>query len=130
MTWRDEAKVSGVALYDYTLGCTRKKVDVLAEIEAKRQPQEEAVKITINVKEANRICKDALFNHITEQGFNNVICERYVESACARGKFLNCKRKGIIFKGKPNGDTELIKTEVSRSEGRPEGEHVSEGGQE
>lgn len=126
MTWREEAKEIGVALYDHDLKRVRKKEDVLAEIEVKNQSQTELFKIVISVKEANQICKDALFKYVTEQGFDNVICERYVESALKRGVFLNCKRKGLIFKGQKDDNTKLIETGTGGSQGSRESEHVSE----
>ena len=84
------------------------------------------IKMIIGVKEANQICKDALLKHVAEQGLEDVVCERYFEVAIRNGKFLNCKRKGIIFKGQKHEDKQ---TEVSGRQRSGTGQYVSAGGQ-
>ena len=104
MDWREEAKELGVALYDKELKRPRKKDDILADIEARKTAQPEPVKITVDVKEVNKICSDALFKHVADQGLTNISCEKW---------FLNCKRKGIVFRGLKNAER---RNEESESE--------------
>ena len=115
MAWREEAKELGIAVYDKELKRPRKKVDVLADIEAKKEKPEDITgptKIVVSVQEANKICSDALFKHVSEQGLENITCEKW---------FINCKRKGIVFKGIKNvrreeEETEEISSGVSGSD--------------
>ena len=105
MTWREEAKELGVPLYDKELKRPRKKVDVLADIEAKKKKPEDVAgpaKIIISVQEANKMCSEALFRYVAEQGLENITCEKW---------FINCKRKGIVFKGIKNVRREEDATE-------------------
>ncbi len=83
--WRREAKELGISLYH------KKKVDVLLEIE-NRKPKD--IKVIIDPKEATVICNKALRAVAVERGLNsdeNILIERW---------FVNCKRKGIVFRGK------------------------------
>ena len=89
--WREKAKELGIPMYQ------RKKEDVMADIVAITVP--EKVNFTIDVKTANNICRDALFKYVEDQGIENAVCEQYVNRFIWQGKFLNCKRKGIIFNG-------------------------------
>ena len=96
MTWREEAKELGVAVYDKALKRPRKKLDVMADIEAKKEKPVEVTgptKIIISIQDATKICSDALFKHVAELGLTKISSERW---------FLNCKRKGIVFKGIKN----------------------------
>lgn len=113
MNWRDEAKELGIKLFQ------RKKEDVLKDIEATKNVCKD-LKIIIGVKEATEICRKALFEHISDR-MVNITCEKW---------FLNCKRKGIVFKGQKNDDTELTKTQTGSSQGSGAVEHVPAGGQE
>jgi hypothetical protein len=92
MTWREEAKSLGIKMYQRT------KVDVLKDIEAALGKEAEVeckdIKITVDVRKATEICQRALFEHVSELGMVNITCEKW---------FLNCKRKGIVFKGQKNG---------------------------
>ena len=56
--------------------------------------------------EATRICSDALFGHVASQGFENVSCEKW---------FLNCKRKGIVFKGNRMTTTNSLKPDLAQA---------------
>jgi hypothetical protein len=103
MDWREEAKELEIPLYDHDRKCPRKKDDVLSDIEATKAPRPEPTKITVSVKDATKICSNALFRYIKEQGLGNATCERW---------FLNCKRKGIVFKG-----TRDVRGQESESEG-------------
>ena len=89
--WRERAKELDIPMYQ------RKKEDVIADIISVAVP--EKVNLKIDVKTANAICRDALFKYAEEQGIENAVCEQYVERFIWQGKFLNCKRKGIIFNG-------------------------------
>ena len=53
------------------------------------------VKIVIEPKEATEICNKALYAVVIERGLvaGTITNEQW---------FLNCKRKGIVFKGKQN----------------------------
>ena len=122
MTWREEAKALGIKMWQ------RKKEDVLKDIEAAKNVCKD-FKVTIGVKEANQICKDALFAYAVEQGMIGAACEGYMDRSIKRGTFLNCKRKGIIFRGQKNDDDKLNETSTEGSEGSGTSEHVSEGGE-
>ena len=108
MNWREEAKELGVPLYDHELKRIRKKADVLADFpnakEFKRQREKpETIKVIITPREATEICNKALKAVAVERGLGEPItCEKW---------FVNCKRKGIVFKGKQNDDKELTETE-------------------
>lgn len=75
------------------------------------------IKIIVRVEEATEICRKALFEHVSELGMVNVTCEKW---------FLNCKRKGIVFKGQKNDDDNLAETGTGGSQGSRESEYVSE----
>lgn len=96
MTWREEAKELGIALYDHDWKRPRKKADVLADIEAKKVPEKpEPIKVLIEAKEADAICHKVLRDIAIERGLDGdkeITCERWG---------VNCKRKGIIFRGLP-----------------------------
>ena len=87
MTWREEAKKLGIKMWQ------RKKADILRDIEATKNVCTD-IKITIRVEEATEICRKALFEHVSDR-MVNITCEKW---------FLNCKRKGIVFKGQKNED--------------------------
>ena len=78
----------------------------------------EDIKIVIRTDEAAKICRDALFEHVKNLGMKNVTCEKW---------YLNCKRKGIVFKGQKDDDKKLNETGISRSEGSGKSECVSAG---
>ena len=117
MTWREEAKKLGVPLYDHELKRVRKKLDVLADIEAKKEKPVEVTgptKIIISIQDATKICSDALFKHVAELGLTKISCEKW---------FLNCKRKGIVFKGIKNDRART--SETTEGEGKTAGSGVS-----
>jgi len=88
MTWREEAKRLNIPLWH------RKKVDVLRDIEATKTKCKD-IKITVRPEEATEICRKALFEHVSGLGMENITCEKW---------FVNCKRKGIVFKGQKTDD--------------------------
>jgi hypothetical protein len=55
--------------------------------------------IVIDVRVANKLCRDALVKYANEQGLKDITCEGFVEKAFRNGKFLNCKRRGIVLYG-------------------------------
>ena len=81
--WREEAKGLGIKLFQRT------KVDVIRDIEAAKGECRD-IKIAIRPDEATEICRKALFEHVSNMGMENITCEKW---------FVNCKRKGIVFKG-------------------------------
>ncbi len=81
---------------------------------------EKDIKITVTVREATEICRKALFEHVSNLGMKNVTCEKW---------YLNCKRKGIVFKGQKNGDDKLAETGTGGSQGSRKSEPVSKGRQ-
>ena len=111
--WREKAKELGIPVYDKELKRPRLKVAVLADIEVMSNVCKD-IKITIRADEATEICRKALFDHVSKLGMKNITCEKW---------FLNCKRKGIVFKGQKNEDRQ---TESERREGSGAGEHVPE----
>ena len=118
MNWREEAKEFHIALYDHTLQRIREKEDVLRDIEVTKNVCKD-IKITVIAKEATEICRKALFEHVSKLGMVNATCEQW---------FLNCKRKGIVFKGQKNDDNKLDETETESGEGSGTSEYVpSEG---
>lgn len=64
MTWREEAKQLGISLYH------RKKVDVLAEIEAKKKESAGKTRVVITRQEAVNICCEALKAHAASKGLD------------------------------------------------------------
>ncbi len=78
----------------------------------------EDIKIVIRTEEAAKICRDALFEHVKNLGMKNVTCEKW---------FLNCKRKGIVFKGQKNDNDKLDEIGTGRSEGSGKSEYVPAG---
>ncbi len=125
MTWREEAKELGVPLYDHALKRVRKKADVEKDTMAARlkvvKPESECkdIKIVVRPEVATEICRRALFDYVSLLGMTNVTCEKW---------FINCKRKGIVFKGQKNDDDKLVETEIDSGQESRTGEHVSEGG--
>ena len=111
MTWREQAQELGIAMWQ------RKKVDVLADIETKLNPP--IVKVIIDPKEATMICNKALYAVAVERGLKagTISNEKW---------FVNCKRKGIVFKGKQDVENKQRNTEDSKGSGTSE--HVSEEG--
>lgn len=114
MDWRKKAKELNIPLWH------RKKVDVLKDIAAKTETvtEPEFIKVIISPKEATAICNKALFDVAMERGLGTLItCERW---------FVNCKRKGIVFKGRKNvsgqsgGNTEETAGESGDDSGIPE----------
>jgi hypothetical protein len=63
--------------------------------------------ITIDIREANEICRQALISHVDEMGLDNVSIEGCIERLIRKNKFLNCKRRGIVLTG-----TEVIEPPV------------------
>lgn len=116
MTWREEAKELGISML------RRKKEDVLRDIEAAKNVCKDVeckdIKIIVRCEEVTEICRKALFEHVSNLGMVNVTCEKW---------FVNCKRKGIVFKGQKNDNDKLVETEVERGEGSGESENVSAG---
>ena len=105
--WREKAKELGISLYH------RKKDDVIREIENKAVKKSEDMKITIEPRKAFEICVAALRGYVIEQGMDGdkeIIWEKW---------FVNCKRKGIVFRGKAkneyNSETREDTSEVSRA---------------
>lgn len=87
MNWRVEAKTLGIPMY------RRKKVDVIADIEAKNA-KPEFIRVIVSPRQATEICNKAIKEYVIEQGLcEPITCEKW---------FVNCKRKGIVYKGKPN----------------------------
>ena len=79
-----------------------------------------SVKVVINPKEATAICNKALYAEAIERGLvAGTITNEYW--------FVNCKRKGIVFKGKLNDDTKLEEAKVSTDKGSGESKHVPKG---
>jgi hypothetical protein len=122
MTWREEAKELGVPLYDHKLKRIRKKIDVLRDIEMKKiDAPSEPENVILEVREANKICRQALLNYVTEMGFKDVSIEGCIETSIRKGRFLNCKRRGIVFRGMKDGNetdnSRTDKTETGESEG-------------
>tara|TARA_Y100000310_G_C20553166_1_gene749156 strand:- start:72 stop:428 length:357 start_codon:yes stop_codon:yes gene_type:complete len=115
MTWREDAKGLSIALYDHDARCVRKKVDVLKDIEATKEECKD-IKIVVRPEDATEICRIALFEHVFALGMKNITCEKW---------FINCKRKGIVFKGQKNDENKQRSTESG--EGSGASEHVSEG---
>ncbi len=114
MTWREEAKELGIKMYQ------RKKVDVLADIEAKKNPPRDVLaKIIIQPREATEICNKALYAVAVERGLvsGTITNEKF---------FINCKRKGIVFKGIKNDNDKLNEIETVAEQGSGTGEYVSE----
>lgn len=122
MTWREEAKELGISML------RRKKEDVLRDIEVAKNVCKDVevedveickdIKIIVRPEEATEICRKALFEHVSGLGMVNVTCEKW---------FVNCKRKGIVFKGQKNDNDKLVETEIERSEGSGASQHVSAG---
>ena len=86
--WRTRAKELGIKMYQ------RKKADVIADIEALLNKQSETIKVIVPPRKATEICNKALQEYVIEQGLDGdkeITRERW---------FVNCKRKGIVFKGK------------------------------
>jgi hypothetical protein len=121
MTWREEAKQLGISLYDKELKRPRLKANVEVDIASASVPKltvDEPESVVIEVREANAICRQALLDHVTEMGFSDVSIERCIESLIRKFKFLNCKRRGIAFKGTKNDITAREEgTGKERSEG-------------
>ena len=72
-------------------------------------------KVVISPREATRICSEALFKYVSEKGLTDITCE---------GWFVNCKRKGIVFKGTKNVNDKLTKTEEDERERDGTGKYV------
>ena len=86
--WRAKAKELNIKMYQ------RKKVDVIADIETALSQQDETIKVIVHPRKAMEICDAALREYVIEQGLDGdkeITRERW---------FVNCKRKGIVFKGK------------------------------
>lgn len=109
--WRREAKELGIKLWH------RKKEDVIKEIEAKTIAKTEFIKITIDRHTAIRLCEEALKDYVIRKG----LCE----PVSSEKWFLNCKRKGIVFKGKAENDCNQQR-ETESGEGGPESDSVSQ----
>ena len=73
------------------------------------------MKVVIDRKEATRICSEALFKYVADQGYKDISCEAWS---------LNCKRKGIVFKGTQDGDDKLDETEKSGRQRDGTGKYV------
>lgn len=120
MTWREEAKELGIAVYDKKLKRPRKKLDVLRDIELKKaEVTNEAMRIIISPRDATEICKKALYEYVSAMGMKDAYCEKW---------FLNCKRKGIVFKGTKNvreEDDGTRASEGTESESEGTGSDVS-----
>ena len=105
--WREKAKELNISLYH------RKKDDVIREITEKTTVESEDMKITVEPRKAFEICVAALRGYVIEQGMDGdkeIIWEKW---------FVNCKRKGIVFRGKAkneyNSETREDTPEVSRA---------------
>ena len=130
MSWREEAKELGIALYDKELKRPRKKADVLHDMNFRKIEPEisEPVSIILEVREVNKIFRQALLDHGASIGLSNVSIESCIESLIRKRKLINCKRRGIVLKGTKDGkdatDTGTEgtdKTEASGIEGTGEG---------
>jgi hypothetical protein len=81
----------------------------------------EPVNIILDIRKVNAICNDALLDHITAMGLKNVSIEGCIGSLIRKNKFVNCKRRGIAFRGIRDGnetdDSGTDKTETGESEG-------------
>jgi len=114
MNWREEAKSLGIKLFQ------RSKEDVLRDIEATKNECKD-IKIDVRSDVATEICRKALFEYVASLGMKNITCEQW---------FLNCKRKGITFKGQKNDDHKVAESSINGDEGNRTSEHVSEGNSE
>ena len=93
MTWREEAKKLGVALYDHQLNKLRKKVDVLAEIEAKKNKSGGKTRVVITRQEAVNVCCAALKAHAASKGLDpekEILISRW---------YLQMNRNNMTFVG-------------------------------
>ena len=99
MTWREEAKECGVALYDHQLKKVRKKVDVLADIEAKKKEPTGKTRVVITRQEAVNVCCVALKAHAVSKGLDpdeEILISRW---------YLQMNRNNMTFIGtKVNGE--------------------------
>ncbi len=99
MTWREEAKERGVALYDHQLKKVRKKVDVLADIEAKKNKPAGKTRVVITRQEAVDVCCVALKAHAISKGLDldeEILVSRW---------YLQMNRNNMTFIGtKVNGE--------------------------
>lgn len=70
MTWREEAKSLNIALYDRQQKRLRLKVDVLADIEAKKNKVAGKTRVVITRREAVDVCCKALKAHAVSKGLD------------------------------------------------------------
>ncbi len=87
MTWRDEAKELGISLYH------KKKVDVLAEIEAKKNKPAGKTRVVITRQEAVNVCCAALKAHAASKGLDpekEILISRW---------YLQMNRNNMTFVG-------------------------------
>ena len=101
MNWRIEAKALEISMY------RRKKVDVIADIEAKKT-KPEFIRVIVSPKQATELCNKAIKEYVIEQGLcEPITCEKW---------FVNCKRKGIVYKGKEIKENENAGIEPGNGE--------------
>jgi len=70
MNWREEAKSLNIALYDHQLKKLRLKVDVLADIEVKKNKPAGKTRVVITRQEAVNVCCKALKAHAISKGLD------------------------------------------------------------
>lgn len=70
MNWREDAKSLNVALYDHQLKRPRKKVDVLVDIETRKNNSAGKTRVVITRQEAVNVCCTALKAHAANKGLD------------------------------------------------------------
>ena len=99
MTWREEAKELNISLYH------KKKVDVLSEIEAKKNKPAGKTKVVISRQEAVNVCCAALKAHAASKGLypdKEILISRW---------YLQMNRNNMTFIGQ-----ELDMTKINKDE--------------
>ncbi len=101
MNWRDEAKSLGIPMY------RRTKVDVLADIEAKKNKPAGKTKVVITRQEAVNVCCAALKTHAASKGLDpdkEILVSRW---------YLQMNRNNMTFIGQELDMTKINKDEPS-----------------
>ena len=78
----------------------------------------ELITVTIGMQEAIALCGKALRDYVISQGVDgdkDIVNEKW---------YLNCKRKGIVFKGYPHDNNQLNETGKEGRKGSGTGKHV------
>jgi hypothetical protein len=55
--------------------------------------------ITIDIREVNEICRQALLDHAVTLGLKDASIEGCIERLIRKNTFINCKRRGVVITG-------------------------------